>query len=77
MAVFKCPGQDGRNIKAEAIICPACGYKAEIFSDEAGVRCAQCRGYICRQIIPSCVDWCRHAAECIGPEKWVLIKGGK
>jgi ribosomal protein S27E len=66
---FKCPGQDGRNIKAEIINCPDCGYKAEIFSDEVKVICPKCAGLICRDRLPSCIDWCKHAKECTGENK--------
>ena len=72
--IFKCPGQDDRNIKAETIRCPDCGYKVEIFSDETKVSCPKCRSLVCRVRLPSCVDWCKHARECIGEEKWKKIK---
>jgi len=75
--INKCPGQDDRNIKSEQIACPACGYKVEIFSDEVKVRCPQCRDLVCRQRLPSCIDWCKYAKECIGEEKWNELKGGK
>jgi DNA-directed RNA polymerase subunit RPC12/RpoP len=64
--IFKCPGQDKRNIKVENIICPACGYKLEIFSDEIKVKCPNCRQFACRLRLPSCVDWCKAARECGG-----------
>jgi len=74
---YKCPGQDDRNIKSETLTCPDCGYKVEIFSDEIKVRCAKCKGLVCRDRLPSCVDWCKAARECIGEEKWRQLKGGK
>lgn len=74
---YKCPGQDDRNIKPQIITCPDCGWKIEIFSDEIKVRCPKCKGLACRQRLPSCVDWCRSARECIGEEKWQELKGGK
>ena len=63
----KCPGQDKRNLKIEKIKCASCGYEAEIFSDEVKVRCPGCKNDICRQRLPSCVDWCKHARECMRP----------
>jgi hypothetical protein len=75
--IQKCPGQDDRNIKSENIRCPDCGYQAEIFSDEIKVKCPKCKGLICRDRLPSCVDWCKAAKECIGEEKWKKLKGGK
>ena len=73
--INKCPGQDDRNIKTETITCSGCGYKAEIFSDEVKVNCPHCKTLICRQRLPSCVDWCKYARECIGEEKWKELKG--
>jgi len=75
--IQKCPGQDDRNIKAETLRCPDCGYTVEIFSDEIKVRCPRCKGLVCRDRLPSCVDWCKAARECIGEEKWQQLKGGK
>jgi len=74
--IFKCPGQDDRNLKSEIIECTECGYKAEIFSDEVKVRCQKCKNLICRVRLPSCVDWCKSARECIGESKWKQLKGG-
>lgn len=62
--INKCPGQDGRNIKAEIINCPLCGHKVEIFSDEVKVICPKCRSLVCRERMPSCIDWCKFAREC-------------
>jgi len=73
---FKCPGQDDRNLKAESLKCPQCGYLAEIFSDEVKVKCPKCKILICRQRLPSCVDWCKFAKECIGDKKYKQLKGG-
>jgi len=72
----KCPGQDKRNIKIEIITCLDCGYQIEIFSDEIKVRCPRCKNLACRDRLPSCVDWCKYARECVGGEKWEQLKGG-
>lgn len=74
---FKCPGQDDRNIKAEVINCPDCGYKVEIFSDEVKIKCPKCKSLVCRERLPSCVDWCKFARECIGEDKWKELKERK
>ena len=71
--IFRCPGQDSRKIKAESIKCPGCGYKAEIFSDEVKVKCPKCKALICRQRLPSCIDWCKYAKECVGQERWQRV----
>ncbi len=75
--VLKCPGQDKRNVKSEEIKCLDCGYLAEIFSDEVNVRCPKCKSLICRQRLPSCVDWCKAARECVGDKIWKRLKGEK
>ena len=66
MIIEKCPGQDRRKVKAEALYCLKCGHETEIFSDEIQIRCPQCKELICRQRLPSCVDWCKSAKECKG-----------
>ncbi len=75
--IFRCPGQDDRNIKAGSIRCPACGYVLEIFSDEIKAGCPQCKAKVYRQRLPSCVDWCKSGRECIGGEKWNQLRGGR
>jgi len=71
----KCPGQDDRNIKAQVISCPHCGYDAEIFSDEFKRHCPKCRNTIFKDKLPSCADWCKSARKCIGEDKWRQSKG--
>ena len=71
----KCPGQDPRNIKAETIECSQCGYEVEIFSDEVKIYCPKCKNLICRERLPSCVDWCKYARECVGEERYKKLKG--
>jgi hypothetical protein len=72
--INKCPGQDSRNVKAQTIVCSDCGYNIEIFSDEVKVSCPKCKALVCRQRLPSCVDWCKHALDCIGEEKYKQLK---
>ncbi len=72
--INKCPGQDTRNIKAEIIDCPNCNYQVEIFSDEIKAKCPKCKNLICPERLPSCLDWCKSARECIGEEKWRQLK---
>ena len=66
MIIERCPGQDRRKVKVEALACTKCGYIAEIFSDEIKIRCPQCKELIRRWRLPSCIDWCRSAKECKG-----------
>lgn len=70
---MKCPGQDPRFLKVEVKKCAKCGYEVEIFSDEVRVKCPRCKSYVYREI-PSCIDWCKYAKECIGEKKWKEIK---
>ena len=74
--IVKCPGQDNRDLKVEILKCPDCGYKIEIFSDEIKVKCPECKALACRVRLPSCVDWCKKARECIGEGKWKQLKTG-
>ena len=71
----QCPGQDSRKAQAESIICANCGYVAEIFSDEIQVKCSKCKHLICKERLPTCVNWCKAARECIGEEKYKQLKG--
>ncbi len=64
--IYKCPGQDPRNIKAEKMKCANCGYELEIFSDEVKVKCPKCKNVTYKQRLPSCLDWCKAAKDCIG-----------
>jgi DNA-directed RNA polymerase subunit RPC12/RpoP len=72
----KCPGQDKRNIKSEEVKCPQCGYLVEIFSDEMKVACPECKALVCKSRLPSCVDWCAYARECVGEKRWKQLQGG-
>ncbi|RKY33083.1 MAG: phosphohydrolase [Candidatus Omnitrophota bacterium] len=71
---YKCPGQDKRNIEIETIPCQDCGYLLEIFSDEVQIHCPRCKSLVCRDRLPSCIDWCRAARECIDEEKLRRLK---
>lgn len=72
--IQKCPGRDDRNLKAETLHCPDCGYGIEIFCDEVKIRCPKCKALACRDRLPSCVDWCKFARQCVGEEKWKQLK---
>jgi predicted RNA-binding Zn-ribbon protein involved in translation (DUF1610 family) len=71
----KCPGQDKRNLKVEVIICPSCKNRLEFFSDEIKLVCPKCKELVCRKKLPSCVDWCKYARECVGEDRWRQLKG--
>lgn len=73
---YKCPGQDRRNIGVEFIKCCCCGYEVEIFSDETKRRCPSCGTYIFKQLLPSCILWCKSAADCVGKDKLENLNRG-
>ena len=66
MTSFGCPGQEKRNLKIDAIKCQNCGEEIEFFSDEIKRKCPQCKAEVVREVMPSCVDWCRYAKDCVG-----------
>jgi DNA-directed RNA polymerase subunit RPC12/RpoP len=66
---MKCPGQDRRDIKASLHPCPDCGYMVELFSDEMHARCRRCGARVERESVPSCIQWCKAAKQCLGEER--------
>jgi len=75
--IYKCSGQDTRKRSVEDIICGICGYITEIFSDETRLKCPECGNLIRREKLPSCVDYCKAARECVGEQRWNKLKEGK
>jgi len=71
----RCPGQDGRHLSVSLHRCPHCGGEVEMFSDETRVRCPHCREYLWKEEVPSCVEWCVKARECVGEERWSALRG--
>jgi ribosomal protein S27AE len=65
-----CPGQDGRELQVSLHKCPNCGAEVEMFSDEIRAKCHACGKYVSREQVPSCVQWCAKARECLGEERW-------
>ena len=70
----KCPGQDIRDLRVSVHKCPNCGAEVEIFSDEMRVKCHKCGQYVHREKVPSCIEWCSSARECLGEERWKQLK---
>jgi hypothetical protein len=77
MTVFKgCPGAiNVREARPEPTVCPVCGGEAELWSDERAGRCHHCGSELKREMGPSCYQWCKFAADCIGEEKLAKLKG--
>jgi NADH pyrophosphatase NudC (nudix superfamily) len=73
----RCPGAMRlRTPTLEIRTCPSCGADVEVFSNELKVKCIRC-GTIVYNDIQSCIQWCKHAEECVGPELYRRLKGGK
>ena len=70
----KCPGQDFRNLRVSLHKCPSCGAEVEIFSDEMKVKCQKCGEVVYRDKIPSCIDWCASARQCLGEQRWKELR---
>ncbi|MEW6202403.1 MAG: phosphohydrolase [bacterium] len=69
----QCPGQDPRKITISVHPCPNCGYAVEFFSDEIRVKCPSCKTYVTKERLPTCIEWCKAARECIGEERWKAL----
>ncbi len=71
-----CPGARlFREVRPEYLSCPHCGAEVEIWSDELVARCLQCGHAVPRERGASCIDWCAHAAECVGAQKLRRLRG--
>lgn len=55
--------------------CPSCGTEVEIFSNEVKVQCHNCGNTVYKERMPSCIDWCPAARQCLGEGKWRELKG--
>ena len=51
---------------------PRCGEEVELFSNDISVKCSSC-GFVVYNDILSCVQWCKHAKECVGTETYDKI----
>ncbi len=70
-----CPGSSKiKNPMPEYLECPNCHNEVEIWSDEIKTRCSNCGFTVFKDRLPSCVDWCSHAEECIGTEAYKRLK---
>jgi hypothetical protein len=71
VTLFKdCPGS--KRIKTpypEEIKC-RCGQIVEIWSDETSAICKKCKREVTREMVPTCLDWCSAARECVGEKKY-------
>lgn len=67
MAKVKCPGSI-RNATPTPIDrkCHNCGCDVEMWSDEEKADCPKCGTTIFKDKVPTCVEWCSSAEECMG-----------
>ena len=70
---MKCPGQNRRDIRSSLHPCPKCGHMVELFSDEMQARCRKCGTKVERESVPSCIQWCKAAQQCLGEERWKSV----
>jgi DNA-directed RNA polymerase subunit RPC12/RpoP len=73
----KCPGQDMRKLRVELFKCTECGAEVEIFSDETRIKCQKCGTMIFKEQLPTCIEWCSAARQCLGEERWTALMGDK
>ena len=67
---MKCPGQDSRYWKPEAIFeveCPQCAKRVEFFKDDTSRRCEHCgHRFVNPNMDFGCAAYCQYAEQCIG-----------
>jgi len=72
-----CPGSNAiREPRPEYLNCPDCGREVEIWTDELKATCPGCGSKVFREQTASCIDWCPHAEECVGPEAYQRLRPG-
>ena len=54
--------------------CPQCGEEIELFSNDVAVTCTNC-GFVVHNNIASCIQWCKHARECLGAGMFEKLAG--
>ena len=67
---MKCPGQDSRYWKPDAVSeakCPECGNDVEFFKDDTTRRCKNCgHKFLNPSMDFGCASYCKYADQCIG-----------
>ncbi len=75
---MKCPGQDWRYWKEDAIFeinCPYCGEKIEFFKDDTVRKCPSCKKPIPNPRMDfGCAAYCKYAEICLGELPPELIR---
>ncbi len=67
---MKCPGQDSRFWKQDAISeskCPQCGQSVEFFKDDTARKCPHCgHRFVNPELDFGCAAYCQFAEQCLG-----------
>lgn len=58
-----------KDITINERVCPNCGNIIELFSVDTEVACDKC-GFVAYNDTLSCVQWCKHAKQCVGEEMY-------
>ena len=69
-----CPGQDRRHLTVGLYKCPNCRAEVEIFSNETRVKCFKCGTTVHKEKLPSCIEWCAAARDCLGEQRWRALQ---
>ena len=76
--MFQCPGAVSiREPIPEFFTCPTCGAEVEIWTHEQSRKCEKCGTEVFKEYVPSCVEWCKYAKECVGEEAYERYMMGK
>ena len=60
----------GKELKITFVKCPACAEEIEFFSDEIARKCPKCKIEVLKEKVPTCIDWCKAAKQCVGENLW-------
>lgn len=73
-----CPGSKLlRQPAPELFPCPSCAEEVEIWTDELKADCPRCGTTVYRDGTMSCIDWCKHAEECVGTDIYATHQSNK
>ncbi|MBU1600191.1 hypothetical protein KKG61_08855 [bacterium] len=50
--------------------CPNCNEEVEVWSNELKTPCRKCGTTVFKEDVPSCIQWCQYAIQCVGEERY-------